>query len=299
MSQPPRLLDDPEASPLVHALLRAGADERPSNERRAALAAALAPAFSANGSAAALGAAAPWKAALAILFGAGIGALGVAEVASSGQPTRDARAEVLPTSTMSRRPAELPAPRGLAAAPAVAPARARAATSERASTATSRPAQRAAVPASGGTTRPGARTDPGLAPRAAVTPSPPPTAPTPARDRGDDQTAPAPPLRGEDQAHQLAAEVALLDRARGHLRAGALTAAADALAEHELAFPRAALPAEADVLRIDLLVRRGEVAAARALAAEFLQRHPASPLARRARELTSAPAPTPHPLEPP
>jgi hypothetical protein len=45
------------------------------------------------------------------------------------------------------------------------------------------------------------------------------------------------------------------------------------------------LSAEAEVLRIDALLRRGDTSAALALARRFLARSPGSPLAQRVRSL--------------
>ncbi|MBK7535157.1 MAG: hypothetical protein IPI49_07220 [Myxococcales bacterium] len=95
----------------------------------------------------------------------------------------------------------------------------------------------------------------------------------------------APP---SEQARRLAAEVALLDRARAHLASGAFTAAADALSEHARTFDDGVLTAEAEVLRIDVLVQTKQRDQARARAAAFLLRYPSSPLAHRVRAISPA-----------
>jgi hypothetical protein len=63
----------------------------------------------------------------------------------------------------------------------------------------------------------------------------------------------------------------LLEAAKAALREGRASAAADTLADHARRFPTGELALEADVLRIDLALARGErpraVAAARALLA--------------------------------
>jgi hypothetical protein len=105
-------------------------------------------------------------------------------------------------------------------------------------------------------------------------PSPAPVAPPPA--------APAPTITGPSR---LAAEVALVDRARGQLRTGNHRAALAALAEYRRQFPRGDLDAEADVVTIEALIAAGDVARARSLGTAFLSRFPRSPLAQRVHSL--------------
>jgi hypothetical protein len=86
-------------------------------------------------------------------------------------------------------------------------------------------------------------------------------------------------------ARRLAAEVALLDRARTALRAGDTSGAIAALDRHRDEFRDGALAAEADVVRIEAAIQRGDHADARARGRTFLATFPQSPLARRVRSL--------------
>jgi outer membrane protein assembly factor BamD (BamD/ComL family) len=88
-------------------------------------------------------------------------------------------------------------------------------------------------------------------------------------------------------ARRLAAEVALLDRARARVAAGDLAGAIAALDEHRRDFSDGALVAEAELLRIDATLRRGQRAEAQELGRRFLARFPRSPLAQRVRSLLS------------
>lgn len=81
----------------------------------------------------------------------------------------------------------------------------------------------------------------------------------------------------------LADEVRWLDRARHAIAAGDNAAASDALRGYRSAHPTGVLSTEADVLEVDLLVRRGEREAARARAQTFVATHPNSPHAARLR----------------
>jgi len=84
---------------------------------------------------------------------------------------------------------------------------------------------------------------------------------------------------------RLAAEVALVDRARRELRAGRHAEALAALAEYHQGFPNGDLDAEADVVTIETLIATREHARARARGTAFLARFPRSPLAQRVRSL--------------
>jgi hypothetical protein len=104
-------------------------------------------------------------------------------------------------------------------------------------------------------------------------------------------SAPAPATaRFETPAEDtLAAELALLDRARQALARGEPTTATSLLERHAREFPRGRLAAEAFVMKIDALVRSGRRASARALAQQHLSRHPRSPHAARIKSLVGLP----------
>jgi outer membrane protein assembly factor BamD (BamD/ComL family) len=83
----------------------------------------------------------------------------------------------------------------------------------------------------------------------------------------------------------LAAEIAALDRARGPLQSGDASGALHALDDYARAFPHGVMSHEATVLRIEALVKAGNIDAARALAKRFLAQNPKSPHAQRIRRL--------------
>jgi hypothetical protein len=95
----------------------------------------------------------------------------------------------------------------------------------------------------------------------------------------------APPVPPAASPSRLAAEVALVDRARGRLFAGDHVAALAALAEYHQQFAGGDLDAEADVVMIETLIAMREAVRARALGAAFLVRFPRSPLAKRVHSL--------------
>jgi hypothetical protein len=104
-----------------------------------------------------------------------------------------------------------------------------------------------------------------------------------------DVTAP-PPAEVADIAavsgpSRLAAEVALVDRARARLGAGDYPAALAALDEYHRRFPSGDLDAEADMVMIEILIAQREVERARTLGRAFLARFPRSPLAQRVHSL--------------
>jgi len=109
------------------------------------------------------------------------------------------------------------------------------------------------------------------APEPVVTPAPAPATPPPA------EIAAGP--------GRLAAEVALVDRARTSLGAGDYPAAKAALAEYHQRFTSGDLDAEAEVVTIELLIAEREIPRARTLGTAFLARFPRSPLAQRVHSL--------------
>jgi hypothetical protein len=98
-----------------------------------------------------------------------------------------------------------------------------------------------------------------------------------------------------EATRRLAAEVALVDRARARLAAGDPVAALDALADYRRRFAGGDLTAEADVVAIEVAIAMRDVAGARVLGAAFLARFPRSPHAQRVRSLIDARSrPSPH-----
>ncbi len=83
----------------------------------------------------------------------------------------------------------------------------------------------------------------------------------------------------------LASEISLLDRARSALDGGDTNAALAALDEHGKKYETGALSEEAELLRLEALVQRGQTAAAVSQARAFLAAHPRSPHAGRVRRL--------------
>jgi hypothetical protein len=83
----------------------------------------------------------------------------------------------------------------------------------------------------------------------------------------------------------LAAEVAMVDRGRAALQRGDGAGALHALAGYEAAFPKQQLSPEVLFLRMEALVRIGNLSQARALAQRIVARGATGPQAVRAREL--------------
>jgi hypothetical protein len=86
----------------------------------------------------------------------------------------------------------------------------------------------------------------------------------------------------------LKAEIALLDSARRALRSGDSKRAERELREHSQRFSSGLLALEADVLRMESLLARGDRQAAAAAARNYLKSHPQSPHAARVRAVLAA-----------
>jgi hypothetical protein len=86
----------------------------------------------------------------------------------------------------------------------------------------------------------------------------------------------------------LALELSSLDRARAALASGDATRALAEVDRHERAFPAGSLGPEAQLLRIDARLGRGETASARTLARRLLARDPSGPYAQRLRTIAEA-----------
>lgn len=101
-----------------------------------------------------------------------------------------------------------------------------------------------------------------------------------ATSRPSSSPAPVPPeatATTQDQKDaELAAERALVDRARSALGRGDTAASLEAVAAHETRFPRGRLTEERELVAIQTLVRRGDGAAAKARADRFRKTHPKS-----------------------
>jgi hypothetical protein len=107
--------------------------------------------------------------------------------------------------------------------------------------------------------------------------APPETPPSPVYDRPASSARPA----------GIAEELALLEAARAALAAGDSEKSAALLREHgRLATP--AMGPEAELLRIEVALARGDSAGAATQARAFLAAHPRSPLTQRARSLLAA-----------
>jgi hypothetical protein len=90
---------------------------------------------------------------------------------------------------------------------------------------------------------------------------------------------------GADDDHALRDEVALLDQARAAISSGNTGAALSALDRHKREFPRGFLSSEAEVLRVEALVKAGRTAEAREQGERLLSREPNGPQAKRVRSL--------------
>lgn len=139
------------------------------------------------------------------------------------------------------------------------------------------------------TSEPSSRPSPALTPPSTTENSRPKTAhentpalPIPTASANGTHMDPAPPSETGDTLRE---ELSLLERARRSLAAGRSDEARDLLKRHRETFPSAALAEEAAVLRIEVLLARGESVLAEQAGRDFLDAHPASPHAPRVRNL--------------
>ncbi len=269
MADPQRLLDDPEGSALGRTLLASASDDAPSHAgrtraaRRLGIAAIVAAGAGTTGEAA--GIAIGWKL-LGVLAAIG-GVVGVAVwQASPSTPEPVAITAPAPPPVVTPPPAVHVMPAPPPPPPVVTPA----------------PVEAPPPP-------------PKHVAHVAHVAPPPPPAPEPAPvEAAPQEPAPAPvaePPTAEPaplDPRKLAAEVALLDRARSQLRAHQLDAALAALDDYSRQFPAGDLDAEAEVVRIEVLIAAHDAARANALGRQFLETFPHSPLAPRVRSLIQA-----------
>lgn len=112
-----------------------------------------------------------------------------------------------------------------------------------------------------------------------------------ARPAGNDrqkQAARGPSAPAAARAPSLAEEIALLDSARRALTKGDTRAALAALDTHAQTFPSGSLRPEAAVLRVDVMVKRGERAAAAEAAKAILEARPTGPYAGHLRSIAGS-----------
>lgn len=99
--------------------------------------------------------------------------------------------------------------------------------------------------------------------------------------------APAPPVTAAPSGGSLPAEIAALDRARRSLESGDPAQALAQVDAYEARYPNGTFSEEAEVLRIEALVKRGDRTRAASVGQRFLAAHPASPHAPRIRAILS------------
>lgn len=150
---------------------------------------------------------------------------------------------------------------------------------------------------------------PAVAPPEPTVPRPETTAPDPAPESGAAPASEAPGTAGAQEVtappepevagaagaagvagepagpSRLAAEVALVDRARTSLRSADYASTLAALAEYRQRFASGDLDAEADVVMIETLIAVHSLQRARSLGTAFFARFPRSPLAQRVHSL--------------
>ncbi len=93
------------------------------------------------------------------------------------------------------------------------------------------------------------------------------------------------------EASTLAQEIALLDRARSALAAGNAARALELVNDYEARFPEGSFVEEAEVLRVEAMLRAGDNAGATRVGTRFLSAHPASAHAARVRTLLGSAPP--------
>ena len=121
-----------------------------------------------------------------------------------------------------------------------------------------------------------------------LSPAPSPEAPMPAPPAVTTPAAPTTATTAPATSDQIREEIRLLDAVRAALKAGAPRSALGHLDGYDKRFPHGTFGPEAATLRIEALVRDGQVQQAAGLAARFRAAHPDSPLLKRIDRLTAA-----------
>lgn len=133
---------------------------------------------------------------------------------------------------------------------------------------------------------------PPVAVSAAVEPPSMPAAPTRTTPmHGTARSTPKAVEPGAANASSLPVELTTLDSARAAMRADDWARALSVLDAYAVRFPRGAMAPEAAVLRVEVLVKKGDRAAAARFANAILTREPRSPYALRIQSLLGAPNP--------
>ncbi len=263
MTEPRRLLSDPEASSFERDLLESWSSEAPSLDARTralslaagvvAGAVAATTTATAGASSTAAGVAAPKVVAAAGFSGAAkLGILAAMVLVSAVvsvavvRSSPDATPVPTPATIPDRVPAVAPSPPPTTEPPAVSPA------------------------------------DLPSAPTAAVVT---PTAPPPStRAQGS-------AVAHTDAPSSVTEEIASFDRARAALEAGEVDRALALLDTYERRFPAGTFVQEAEVLRVKALSAKGDRAGARRTGERFLAAHPSSPHASRIRAIVDSSSP--------
>lgn len=137
--------------------------------------------------------------------------------------------------------------------------------------------------------------EPSVEPEPLVEPDPEPQAETePEREsrrrvRTPRVPSPEPESKPAPTESPIVAEARSIRRIRAALRDGRGKAALERVKAHERAFPKGTLTDELAVLEADALCQLGRADEARKVAAAFVRRRPASPLAARARRICAEP----------
>jgi TolA-binding protein len=273
MSDPRRLLGDPEASAFERDLVASWSEEQPSNAARAR---ALAIAGGAVGVAAAGAAAA--TAAAATNAGAGTGA-GAATAATAGALAPKSVALGVGAITKWFVVGLVVTGATVGTVVAVRPSSVPSTTTRVAtSTATTTTPTAVATSATTATTATATAEPPTLSP-----------ADLPAATAAEPPPLHAPKSAAHDET--LASQIALFDRARTALDGGDAEGALVLLDDYERRFPGGTFTQEAQVLRVQALLRKGNRAAATRAGERFLQAHPTSPHAARVRAMLNPSTP--------
>lgn len=101
----------------------------------------------------------------------------------------------------------------------------------------------------------------------------------------------APRTEARSDEGTLAQQIAALDSARAALVGGDAARAEQLVNEYEARFPSGSFVEEAEVLRIEILLRQGDRTGASRVGTRFLTAHPTSPHAARVRALLGSAAP--------